>query len=130
MNLMCSAGSINSVNKAKYLSIYLDYKLIFLDHVKMVDIKVARSVGILYKLKNVLTKDPLMQLYHSFVHSYFIYELTVWGNAFLTYISKLHRLQNKAIRIVTGNNWNENAASLYQVLIKIASTFIASVFNC
>ena len=31
-------------------------------------------------------------------------------------ISKLDRLQNKAIRIVTGNNWNETAASLYQVL--------------
>ena len=38
------------------------------------------------------------------------------GNTFPTYISKLHRLQNKAIKIVTGNNWNENAAPLYQVL--------------
>ena len=38
------------------------------------------------------------------------------GNTFPTYISKLHRLQNKAIRIVTGNNWNENATTLYQVL--------------
>ena len=47
MNLICSAGSINSVNKAKYLGIYLDYKLNFLDHIEMVEIKVARSVGIL-----------------------------------------------------------------------------------
>ena len=47
MNLICPAGSIKSVSKAKYLIIYLDYKLNFLDHMKMFQIKVARSVGIL-----------------------------------------------------------------------------------
>ena len=36
MNLICPAGSINSVNKAKYLDIYLDYKLNFLDRIEMV----------------------------------------------------------------------------------------------
>ena len=46
MNLICPVGSINSVNKAKYLRIYLDYKLNFLD-IKMVTIKVAQSDGIL-----------------------------------------------------------------------------------
>ena len=116
MNLICPAGYIQSVNKAKYLGIYLDYKLNFFDHIKMVEIKVARSVGILNKLKYVLPKDALQQLYHSLVHSHFIYGISVWGNTFPTYISKLHRLQNKAIRIVTGNNWNENAAPLYKVL--------------
>ena len=77
MNLIYSVGSLNSVNKAKYLGIYLDYKLNFLDHIKMVKIKVARSVGILRKLKYVLPKDSLIQLYHSLVHSYFVYGLTV-----------------------------------------------------
>ena len=65
----------------------------------MVETKVARSVGILYKLNYVLSKDALKQLYHSLVHSYFTYGLTVWGNTFPTYISKLNALQNKAIRI-------------------------------
>ena len=51
------------------------------------------------------------------MHSYFIYGLTEWVTTFPTYISKLHRLQNKAIRIeVTGYNWNENAAPPYHVL--------------
>ena len=83
----------------------------------MVEITVARSVEILHKMKYVLPKDALLHLYYSLVHSYFIYGLTVWGNTlFSTYISKLHRLQNKAITIVTGNNWNKNATPLYQVL--------------
>ena len=79
MNLICPAGFIKSVNKAKYLKIYNIHGLqtSFLGHIKMVEIKVARSVGILYKLKHLLPKDVLMQLYPSLVHSYFIYRLNV-----------------------------------------------------
>ena len=74
----------------------------------------ARSIGILYKLKYVLPKDALLQLYHCLVHLYFIYGLTVWGNTFPTYISELHRLQNKAIIIVSGSTSNEIATPLYK----------------
>ena len=56
MNITCPTGSIKSVNKAKYLGMYLDYKLNFLDHIKVVETKVARSVTTLYKLKYVLPK--------------------------------------------------------------------------
>ena len=38
------------------------------------------------------------------------------GNTFPTYISTLHRLQNKAIRIVGESSWNETAAPLYKAL--------------
>ena len=56
----------------------------------MLEIKVACSAGISYKLKYVLPNDPLMQLYHSLVHSNFIYGLTVWGNTFPSYISAVN----------------------------------------
>ena len=92
---------MKSVNKAKYLVIYLDHKLNFLDHVKMVDTKGEHSVRILYKRKKLYQK---LQLCHSLVHSYFIYGLTVLGNRSPAYISKLHRLQNKAFRIVAGSS--------------------------
>ena len=116
INITCPAGSIKSVNKAKYLGINLDHKLNFLDHIKIVKTKVARSIRILHKLKYVLPKDALLQLYHSLVLSYCIYGLTVWGNTFPTYISKPHRLQNKAIKIVSGSSWNETATPLYRAL--------------
>ena len=60
MNLIYLAASIKSFNKAKYLGICFDYKLNFLDHIKMVEIKVARSVEIYFQLKCVLRKDALM----------------------------------------------------------------------
>ena len=37
MNITCPAGSIKFVNKAKYLGIYLDYKLTYFDHIKIIE---------------------------------------------------------------------------------------------
>ena len=129
INITCPAGSIKSVNNAKYLGIYLEYKLNFLDHIKIVETKVARSIGILYRLKCVLPKDALLQLYHALVHSYFTYKLTVWGETFPTYISKLHRLQNKAIRIVSGSSYNETATPLHKALKTLPLPLLLH-FNC
>ena len=61
-----------------------------------------------------LSELDIMQIYHSLTRSYFIYGLAVWGNTFPTYISKLHILQNKTIRIVIGSSWNETVTHLYQ----------------
>ena len=40
----------------------------------------------------------------------------VWSNTIPTYISQLHRLQNKALRTVSGSSWNKTATPLYKAL--------------
>ena len=65
-----------------------DNKQNFLDNIRIVETKVARSVGILYKLKYVLPKDAQMQLYHCLERLYFSMSLQCGqcGNTFPTYI--------------------------------------------
>ena len=58
----------------------------------------------------------MLNLYHALVHSNLIYRILVWGNTFPSYLTKLSKLQNKAIRIVIGKKWNDSANSLYQKL--------------
>ena len=55
-------------------------------------------------------------LYYVLVHSNLIYGILGWGNTFPSYLTKLSKLPNKAIRIVTGKNWNDSANPLYQKL--------------
>ena len=116
LNLQCPAGTIKSVNNAKYLGITLDNRLNFHEHIKITETKVARSVGILSKLKYYLPESAMLQLYYSLVHSQLIYGVAVWGNTFPSYLAKLTRLQNKALRLVTSSDWNASAAPLYQKL--------------
>ena len=69
LNLQCPVGTIKSVNNAKYLSITLDNRLNFHEHIKITKIKVARSVGILSKLKYYHPESAMLQLYYSLYYS-------------------------------------------------------------
>ena len=116
LNLQCPAGTIKSVNNAKYSGITLDNRLNFHEYIKITETKVARSVGILSKPKYYLPESAMLQLYYSLAHSQLIYRVAVWGNTFPSYLAKLTRLQNKAFRLVTSRDWNASAAPLYQNL--------------
>ena len=63
------AGTIKSVNNARYLGITLHNRLNFHEHIKITETKVGRSVGILSKLKYYLPESSMLQLYYSLVHS-------------------------------------------------------------
>ena len=56
----------------------------------------------------------MLDLFYALVHSNLNYGILVWGNTFPSYLTKLSKLQNKAIRIVTGKNLNDSANLLYQ----------------
>ena len=101
IDIQCTDGLIKSVNKAKYLGTLLDAKLTFSDHIKALETKVSRSVGILSKLKYFLLQDAFLKLYYALIHSHLNYGILAWGNTYHSYLLKLMRLQNKAIRIVT-----------------------------
>ena len=76
--------------------------------------KIARAVGILYKLQYLLPESAMLDLFYALVHSNLNYGILGWGNTFSTYLTKLSKLQNKAIRIVTGKNLNDSANLLHQ----------------
>ena len=78
--------------------------------------KLLVQLAILYKLKYLLPESAMLNLYYALVHSNLIYGILWWGNTFPSYLTKLSKLQNKAIRIVTGKNWNDSANPLYQKL--------------
>ena len=48
--IKCSAGSIKVVSNAKYLTIVIDVKLKFLNHIKRIE-KKLRFIGVLSKLR-------------------------------------------------------------------------------
>ena len=62
--------SIPIINTARYLGIILDDKLSFQPHIKLLEGKLSRSLGILRKVKPFLSTSCMLQLYYSFFHSH------------------------------------------------------------
>ena len=116
LSINSKAGTIRSVDQAKYLGVILDSNLNFRQQLKSLETKLARAVGILYTLKYLLPEIAMLNLCYTLVHSNLMYVILVWGNTFLSYLTKLSKLQHKAIRVVTGKNWNDSANPLYQKL--------------
>ena len=80
----------------------MDCNLNFRLQLKSLETKIARAVGILYKLKYLLLESAILNLYYALAYLILIYGILVWGNTFPSYLTKLSKFQNKAIRIVTG----------------------------
>ena len=86
---------------AKYLGIFVDEQLSFKPHIIFLKKKITRSVGVLAKLSYYLPCNTLIILYYSFVHTHLHYTLPLWGPTYKSYLMKLKRLQNKALRIIS-----------------------------
>ena len=83
---------------------YIDSKIQFETNIKIIEVKIAKAVGILNKLRFFFPKTTLLLLYYALVHPHLLYSLPVWGCTFPSYRRKLQCLQNKAICIIFNSN--------------------------
>ena len=99
---------------AKYSDITIDYKLSFKQHIILLENRVARSVGIIAKVSYYLPFNTLIALYHALVHSQLLYALPICTSTYKTYLNKLEKLQNKALRIVFKTPSRDPITPLYR----------------
>jgi len=78
---------------------WIDDKLKWKIHVDYIYSKLAKFVGIFYKLSHKLPLDCLKMLYFSFVHLH-IYGVEIYANTYTSYLDKLLKLNNKLFRIL------------------------------
>ena len=50
------------------------------DHTKMIDKKLAKNIGLLYRVKRCLDETSLKTIYFSYIHSYLNYANIAWAS--------------------------------------------------
>ena len=98
--LIISDTLIERKNEARFLGVIMDDKLNWSRHIKTVQSKMARYVGILYKIKKYLPLHARIQIYHSFVQSHINYCSLVWGFSSKDNIESIFAKQKKGLRAV------------------------------
>ena len=91
---------IERKNEARFLGVIMDDKLNWSRHIKTVESKMARYVGILYKIKKYLPLQARIQIYHSFVQSHINYCSLVWGFTSKNNIESLFSKKKRGLRAV------------------------------
>ena len=78
----------------------LDKNLCWKEHIKYIESKIAKNIGLLYKAKPYIDKHSLLSLYHSYINPYINYGNITWGSTARTNLKKIYSQQKHAIRIV------------------------------
>ena len=86
----------------------MDHNLNWKDHVFELSKKLSRGIGILFKLRDFVSTDILIQVYYSLIYPFLIYAVLVWGHTYKSNLHPLVILQKKAMRIMTFSGFREH----------------------
>ena len=82
---------MNEVDKTKFLSVIIDKKLTWKEHISYLSSKISRGIGMIIKAKKRLNKDALVTLYYSFIYPYMTYCNHIWGTTCISSLNKVFR---------------------------------------
>ena len=91
---------IEKLTEARFLGVIVDDKFTWKSHIHAIKTKMARYVGILFKIKFHVPLKVRLQIYHSFVQSHLNYCSLLWGFACKSLIDSIFVKQKKAMRAV------------------------------
>ena len=87
-------------NNVKFLGVIINENLDWNEHIKTIENKISKSIGILYRIRQFLDIHSLKLLYFSHIHSLMNYANIVWGSANKTALNSLYKKQKNACRII------------------------------
>ena len=91
---------IKLVKEVKYLGVQVDHQLKWTSQLALTTNKISRGIGMLRYAKQYLPLSTVKTMYKSLVEPNFRYCCPVWGNAGVTVIEKLQKLQNRAAKLI------------------------------
>jgi hypothetical protein len=72
--------NVNRKTYIKYLGVFIDEHLNWHYEITHVNNKIAKNIGILYKLRSYLGLSTLKQLYYTLIYPYLNYDIMSWGD--------------------------------------------------
>ena len=108
---------ITRVRATQFLGVIIDEKLTWKGHISLVRSKLAKTVGILYRVRHLLNRSALFILYCSLFLPYLTYCAEIWGNTYKSNIQCIFLLQKKIVRIVYGANFKDHTDVIFQDFI-------------
>ena len=71
-------------NSVKFVGVIIDENLIGKNHIEVIETKISKDVGVLYRASYLLDFKNLLKIYFSFIHIYINYASIAWASTFKT----------------------------------------------
>ena len=100
----------------KFLGVTLDSNLSWNDHIHNITTSISKSIGVLRRLRYLVTNNILFMLYNTLILPHILYCNIVWGNCNKSKIDSIFLLQKKALRICTYSTYLAHTDPLFHRL--------------
>ena len=114
--LMIGNNNIERKSSIKFLGVMLDEHISWIDHVRTVENKIAKNIGLLYGVSQFLNEDSLKTVYFSYIHSYVNYANIVWASMYATKLKRVYLKQKHALCIVFNKDKLNHSKPLFKNL--------------
>ena len=106
---------IQHVSHVKFLGVTIDENLSWNQHIGAICNRLSKNIGILYKLHSY-PKIILLLLFNTLILPHLNYCIYIWGNCSDQNMSRLLKLQKKAIRIISHAGYRAHTEPIFSCL--------------
>ena len=103
---------IDRVENFNFLGIILNQNLNWNHHLDKISIKISRSIGAMYRLKNIVPQHVLSILYNSTILPHLSYGILAWGAK----TEHIFKIQKRAVRIVSNSRYISHTEPIFKSL--------------
>ena len=116
IDIEINGNMVNQVTSVKSLGVHLDNHLMWSEHTDKLCKKIASAIGALKRIRSCISVNTAIQVYQALIQPHFDYCCSVWDGLGETLSSKLQKLQNRAVRVITRSSYDTNATVLLDTL--------------
>ena len=90
--LVIGNSCIERTNVQKFLGIYIGDKITFSEHTNKISTNLSRGVGVLRKMKQIVPRNVLKQLFYAIIYSKFTYGITCYGSSYQNQLQRIKKI--------------------------------------
>lgn len=114
LNVHCNGLSVPQVDHVKYLGFIVDERLTWGPHIELTCGRLSSACFALSRLESSLSLENMKKAYFGYFHAVMLYGVEFWGLA--AERDRIFKAQKRAIRIVSGVQWDHPARELFKSL--------------
>ena len=120
----CSFQPLNNIeikreNSVKFLGVIIDENLTWKSHIEVVENKISKYIGVLYRVSHLPDFKNLLKLYFSFIRIYISYASIAWASTFKIKLQGILKKQKHAAQInLHANRFDYLRSLLKEIYIK------------
>ena len=103
---------IKRESSVKFLGVIIDENITWNKHIELVENKISKNIGILYRASHYLDKKSLKSIYFSFIHNYVNYCNIAWASTSRTKLDKILKKQKHDVCIIYNKNKSTHSKPL------------------